>query len=36
MKGRAAVYMALWGEVCPTDVGPGGNTHVLVFGILPS
>lgn len=22
--------------VCPTDVGPGSNAHVLGFGILPS
>lgn len=36
MKGRAAVYTALWGKVCLTDVGPGGSVHVLAFGILPS
>lgn len=36
MKERAAVYTALWGKVCPTDVGLGGYAHVLDFGIPPS
>lgn len=33
---EAAVYTALWGKVCPADVGPSGCAHVLTFGIPPS